>query len=269
MMKYRTSQTLLLALLLINCHLINAESWKTAKYDTAWLPITKAQLQGEIRKYANDATALFQLWRRARYQKLTQVAFDTFRVLKNQQPRNANILAMYCMSIEQRFTPEGKPRFNASAQEMAVETRRTAIEEAKKLNPMLWLCYAAQGRFEYNTTVFDVDDQVRIYRKALSVAPNISFTNVDYADALITQAFQRKQSYQTAISYIKKAQRLAPVSSETCLDLIMTYRYRVPNRAKERQAAQDYLATIPPRVKLSPERRKWLAQWGVIVPWKG
>jgi hypothetical protein len=246
----------------------HAQNWKKAKYDSAWLPISKAQLQNEIRKNANDATGLFQLWRRARYQKLTQPAFDTFRVLKDQQPKNANVLAMYCMAIELRLTEEGKPRFNANPRELTVEARRVAILKAKSLNPMLWLAYAAQGRFEYNTTIFDVDDQVRIYKKALSVAPNISFTNVDYADALKNQALQKNLSYNTAISYIKKAQRLAPISSESSLALILTYRYRVPDKAKEKQASKDYLATIPPGLRLSSKRRKWLAQWGVIVPWK-
>lgn len=267
-MKSRTSLILVLAMAVTSCCSTNAQSWKTARYDTAWLPITQAQLKSAIRRNANDATGLFQLWRRARYQKLAQAAFDTFKVLKDEQPNNANVLAMYCMAIEQRVPDDNKPRFIATVQELEVETRRATIAKAKKLNPKLWLGYAVQGRFEYNTTIFDVDDQVRIYKKALSVAPNLSFTNNDYADALKNQALQHKQSYQTAVAYLEKAQRLAPMSSEVSLDRILTYRGRVPDGVKEKKAAQDYLATIPPNLKLTPQRRQWLAQWGVVVPWK-
>lgn len=266
-MKGLSTHVLVLSLVLVGCSQITAQSWKAAKYDTAWLPTTQAQLQTAIRQNANDSTALYQLWRRARYQKLAQVAFDTFKALKSAQPNNAHLLATYCMIIEQHVSDDNKPRFSASKQDLDVQTRRANIERAKKLNPKLWLVYAAQGRFEYNTTIFDVDDQVRIYKKALRLAPNLSFTNNDYSNALTDQSLQKKQPYTSAISYKMKAQKLAPITCEPALGLIMMYRWRVPNTTKEKQAAQDYLATIPPNLKLTPERRKWLAQWGVKVPW--
>ncbi len=134
------------------------------------------------------------------------------------------------------------------------------------MNPLLWLTYAAQGRFEYNTTIFDVDDQVRIYKKALSLAPNLSFTNNDYANALANQALQQKRSQSLAISYIQKAQKLAPITCEPSLNLIMMYRWQVPNPDKKKKAAKDYLSTIPPTVKLSPQRRAWLTKQGITAP---
>lgn len=243
-----------------------AQDWKSAKYDTAWLPISKPQLQSAIRKNSKDAVALYQLWRRARYQKLTQTAFDTFRQLKNEQPANANMLAIYCMAVEQRVPDDGKPRFEATPQELDVETRRMNIERLKKLNPKLWMAYAVQGRFEYNTTIFKSEDQVRIYKKALSLAPNLSITNDDYSNALADFYFQKKQPLTNAIAYRMRAQRLAPVSCEPSWGLIMMYHWHVPNAAKEKQAAQAYTVTIPPNTKFTPERRKSLAQWGIKVP---
>lgn len=249
------------------CDLAIAQDWKTAKYDVAWLPINKTQLQAAIHKNSKDVVALYQLWRRARYQKLSQAAFDTFRQLKNEQPTNVNLLAIYCMSIEQRVPDDGKPRFQATPQELDVETRRANIERVKKLNPKLWMAYAIQGRFEYNTTIFKAEDQVRVYKKALSLAPNLSVTNNDYSNALTDFYFQKKQPFTNAIAYKVRAQKLLPVNCEPSLGLIMMYRWRVRNTSKEKQAAQAYLATIPPNTKVTPERRKWLAQWGVNVPW--
>lgn len=185
----------------------NAQSWKTAKYDTAWLPITRTQLAVELRRNINDATPMYQLWRRARYQKLAQEGFDILRKLKSEHPNNANVLAVYCMAIEQQTSDDGKPRFQADPEEMRLEARRANIAEIKTLNPKLWMGYAAQGRFEYNTTAFDVNDQVSIYRKALSLAPNLSFTNSDYSDALTGQLLARKQPFTPAIYYLNIALR--------------------------------------------------------------
>ncbi len=222
-----------------------------------------------MQRSTKDEVALYQLWRRARYQKLAQEGFIILRRLKNEQPQNAKVLTVYCMAIEQQSDDTGKARFQATPQEMKVEMRRANIEKIKEIDPKLWIAYSAQGRFESNTDpMFDVNERIRIYGKALKLAPNLSSTNGDYSNALTELSFKKKTPYTSAIRYKEKAQKLAPLTCEPSLGLIMMYRWRVPNDAKEQQAAQAYLATIPPKTKLTPEWRKYLAQWGVKVPWR-
>lgn len=234
-------------------------------YDTAWIPITKQALEQEIRNNMNSSTMLYQLWRRARYQKLSQEAFDFIKVLKETHSQNANLWAIYCMMIEQYMPDDNNPRIKLSKEELAPERRRYVIDKTKQLNPKNWLIYAAEARFEENTSVVDINSQILLYQKALECEPNLSFTNNDYASALSNQATINKTSYDLAISFKSKAQKLNPINCESSLGLIMMYRWRVPNAAKEKEAAESFLKMIPPNIDFSPERREWLAQWGIHV----
>lgn len=249
-----------------------AQNPKVAKYDTAWVPISSADLNRQIKTSTKDAAGLYQLWRRAQFQGQEQPFFSTLEQLRKEQPHNGTLLAMRCAMIEDSIMSKGHPQFQIAQEEWArVERRRAAVDAAKKMAPLLWLNYVTEAKlisWEQGSGVDPkvIKQQVSLCRVAVKLAPNLSFTNNSLGGYLSILSREEKYREVEVLRCYRKAQHLMPRNCGPSFGLIHYYRYNKPNVVERRKAEQAVLATIPPRLKLGTRQKQFLVKQGIVSP---
>ncbi len=246
---------------------VNAQSWKTTKYDAAWLPISATEVQRQVGLNAKDAVGLYYLWHRVQFQHQEQAYFSALDKLRQEQPKNGVLMTIRCAAIEDCI-PKGVRPFSLPTQEWTTLERRANLETAKKVSPALWLNYLTEASlltWEQGSGVEPkiISQQVRLCRTAIRLAPSLSFTNNAMTGYLSTLSFEKHEDDAGAIRYYRKAQQSAPRICGPSFGLAFHYRYNKPNAAERVKAQKAVLATIPPGIKLSPRLRQFLLKQGI------
>lgn len=266
---FKKSFLLWLSLALLPLHTALAQSWKAAKYDTAWIPITEAEVAKQVRENHKDAVGLWQLWRRAQFQKQEQSYFSALEQLRKQEPKNGVLDAVRCGVIETSILSKGFPQFKiAQAEWASSEQRRAELEKAKKAAPNLWLNLLNEAiliSWEQGSGIDPkvVKQQVTLAGKAVALAPNLSFTNNALAGYLSNLSRRGQNSDKEAIQFYRKAQQAAPINAGPSFGLHFHYLYNKPDKDAAKKAEHEVLATIPPSVKLTPRLKQFLVKQGV------
>lgn len=251
---------------------VRAQTWKTAKYDTVWTPITSAQIQSGVNANAKDSVGLYQLWRRSSYQAKALTFFNALKVSQKQQPNNAVLAAMYRAVVDESMLyGDVTVTKQLDMSEYRSDVRRSRLEAAKKLDSKLWLNYMTEAKLVIweNANSNDpkvIEEQIRLTQRAIDLAPKVSFPYKQMGGLLSQMIQETGDSDAKAVLYYHKAEKLAPTNCAASFGLANHYRYVKPNVAERKKAIQAVYATIPPSAKLDLTLRKVLTSKGIPVP---
>ncbi len=262
-----------LVVLLFTSSLTNSASaqwWKTAKYDMAWLPMSKPEVQKQVGLNAKDAVGLYYLWHRAEFQHQQQDYFSALEKLRKEQPKNGVLMAMRCAVIEDSEFRDARP-ITLPTQEWTTLERRGNLETAKKMLPSLWLNYLSEAQlisWEQGSGMEPkvLSQQIRLCRTAIELALSLSFTNSAMAGYLSTLSRVKRDGDAGALRYYRKSQQLAPRICGPSFGLVWHYRYNKPNPAECAKAQKAVKTTIPPGTKLTIRLRQFLLKQGITPP---
>lgn len=259
------SAILILCLLCNSCF---AQQWRKDRYDTRWLPITDAEMTRQVKSSSHDAVALYRLFDRARYQHRQKSYFATLKQLKQQQPNNGVVLATYCAVIMESNTLYGfgQWKFDLKPQDGTASAIQKELARAEKLEPKLWLIPLVKAELVfvgYADRVKASQQAISLSRKAVALAPNLSFTHEKLGYYLVNLAQEKNSSYSDAVQSYEKAQKLLPVDSDASFLLL---NISGANSATNAKAQKAVLAGIPSSVKLTSKQRQFLQKQGVSVP---
>lgn len=204
------------------------------------LKIEKKEVETQLRLNAKDANKLIDVIERASTQKLGDVAYEELRNLKNEQPRNAVVLATFYYATETqiKWRRAAKLPKNGLSKEETIQERidreeaDAALKQAAKLAPNLWLVPLNQG--------------TRLYKDAY--------------------AKNQPYKYKQAMPLLKKALRLAPKNAR-CWN---TYSGMLSFMAWDKQTyngrmitVKDQASALETAVKVDPLRGSWLTLFSV------
>jgi len=268
-MKIRSLMVILYLVVTVAGHNSWAQQWQQERYDIRWIPITEPEVERQVRANSKDAVALYRLWWRARYQDKKEAYFNALRTLKEQQPGNAVALSTYCAVLVD-CRDYGRTPSEQGMSDFGTQRVRELLEQAKKLDPSLWMNYFAESKlvvYDNSPSVRTVQ-QLKAARKAYALAPQLSYTNTQLGYALLSEAMAHdRRLIDSAISIYKRAQHLKPVDSGPSFLLLNVHRYVSPNRSEEQKTVRTLLSTIPPGVKLNAKLQRLLVQYK--IPYKG
>ncbi len=248
-----------------------AQEWKKARYDSVWIAITPSQIKMQLRQNQKDVVGAYQLWRRASYQGRSQDYFAELQRLQMEQPSNGRWLALRCAVIEESILYGHTSLLATLSQaERSYEVRRADLDKAEKMMPKLWLNFMTESNLiSWKTGKTDISvlrQQVAFSRKAVQLAPDLSFPRKNLAGQLSNLSFYGKTSDAEAVHQYQLARRLAPRNFAPALGLTFHYRYNHPNAVERKKAEAQVLATIPPNIKLSAPLLKTLTSNGITPP---
>lgn len=252
---------------------VNAQQWRTDRYDSRWLPITDKETAREVRVFSSnrDAVSLYRLYDRARYQHKEPSYFSTLQEMRRKEPKNGVVLATYCavlMDANQMYG-FGQYRFKAEPGEGSVQNIERNLAVAKKLEPKLWLILLTEADiadFSNGNELEGTQNAVELCREAVKLAPTLSYTQQRLGYWLVNYAHKRRLPCAEAVKSYKKAQMLRPINCDASFLLMNVYRYYEPNPSQARKTAQAVLATIPPNVKLDAKMRQFLLKQSITLP---
>jgi tetratricopeptide (TPR) repeat protein len=233
-------------------------------FDVVFLPVTTAQLKRELAEGVDDPLAMYQLLRMARKQKLLKPAFETIKELYLEQTQNAVLAAAYCLAYDMGRGDYGDeivsdPQY--SPQDTAL--RKTALEDAYKLAPKLWLTYSVDGHFQ--NLQGKSKKGIELIKKAIELAPDISF-NYSYLGQAYSANDSDPKIYNLKLTAYEKAQHLKPSSFSASMIMLMIYEVQRPDSKKAAAAAKAAAAKLPPGAVLSEKSRQQLAKYKVVLP---
>ena len=223
-------------------------------YDFAYAPISEADISTEIKNNSTDAIVLYQLIRRTASQKVLMVAFNSLNELRQADQGNAVVLAAYCLAFDIAGTDHYVAKFNPTAEEE--EARQTAMEDAYRLAPNLWLTYAVEGRQLVNQPGSEAK-AFSLLQKAVELAPDVSIVHDLLANCYLVYDSPFK-SIPKALEEEKKALKLKPVISNAPFTLLWIYLYATPDEDAAIYYKKAFLNTVPPYHKLEGSTQKVL-----------
>ncbi len=218
------------------------------QYDTAYLPIKLAVLQHALIANSNDPAILFQLLRRANKNGLSFVAYTTLDQMRVKHPKNAVILSEYCLAFQMA---SGDPSFSAKISthdlSSAANVFETSLQQAKSLDPKLWLPYLIEGREIVDKPDRSLEGFAEL-KKAVALAPGLAVTHyyLGYAYLIGNPKFY---SPSNAEGELKKASFLKPAMDDVPFSLLSLYTFEKRDSAKALKAKRQYLAILPKGVK--------------------
>ncbi len=241
---------------------VTSTSKAVDRFDSALWPIKGLRLKAALEAFKDDAVALVQLIRRADKSNLLPLTLDTLKQLQVKHPKNANLPAAYCFTYDaggSAFQYRSKAVF-AYNQKMA-QAYIDSMNNAYRLDPKLWLTYSLNG-YALADTRESGGRGMEMLKKAVELEPNSSLPHYFLARGYMVYG-QPFSSWKKAVEELRKAQVLGPPNADVCFWLFDTYDLRIPNRAKAKQAAEAFVAVVPPSYKIKPVMLARLAKYGV------
>lgn len=247
-----------------------AQSWKTQPFDIRWQSITDAEMTKAVETESNDAVALYRLWWAAIYQQKQEAFFSQLRKLKDSDPKNGVVLTVYCAVLEDclHYGDMGKYQFSRTEKEKDPDYLISELEKAQKLEPQLWMVYTTNADLVLLTkgpASVAAQEAVKLCRKAVTLAPDISYVHQKLGYALCAEAMSNKTAYTEAISEYEKASVQYPKDAGTGFLLRNAYKFYEPSEEKAGGAANYVLGTIPPGTELPLRLKKMLERQGIMV----
>ncbi len=230
------------------------------KYDLTLQPISAVALKQALRSHSDDSVLIYQLVLRAIRQKEVDVAYNTLKTLRHDQPNNAVVLAGYCLAFdvyEGKYSgPDGTVHsFSGTEEYDYFQT----LSRAHQLDPKLWMTYAVEGHNSTGTPAQDIRC-LKLYQKAEELAPHISYTHLLLGDAYATY-YTPYHSFEKAAAEYNIALSLQPISAKAVYLLFDIYDIRIPNVAKAKQAKSKLLSLLPPDFHLKKQASERLARY--------
>ncbi|RYG67690.1 hypothetical protein EON80_13085 [bacterium] len=264
-----------LLLILCFCSVLASNTMACAaeipRYSPFWRPISTKQTQVEVRRNANDALRLYQLWWQARMNDSVWYYVVTLREVTQKQPQNAPALAVYSLVLLDCRDYASSPNYKRAqadfGEDLQIPGIRSIIDKAKKLDPKQWPVWLAESRIvpfesgQLNSIGKETED---FARRAVALNNN-SFTNNELSYALLKRSvWDNDKGYiERAIKVAKRAQSLAPTNPMPGVLLVEIYSNYSKDADARKNAAQTVLATIPGNSKLSAGAKTFLKQKGI------
>jgi hypothetical protein len=222
--------------------------------DVGYLPATADQIQDNLRRSPNNALALYGAVYQAAHNGLELAAYADLRKLVQADPDNPNLLAAYCLSYGvasgyYRMNWHHRALGNVYNESDQMEYDKD-LAKAEKLDPNLWLIYLLKAQPAIFPGHEDRIAALGYLRKAVKLAPNITYTHYSLAYGLMT-------GYPTALEKAEAtredeiAVRLKPVNAQAAWLLFEMHGIFTPNRQKGLAAKKLFLSELPPGYKVS------------------
>jgi len=236
------------------------------KYDTALLPIQPEALEHELADSSRDAVKIYQLLRQANEQGQGEIVIHILDRLRQEEPNNAIVLSSYCLALDMatgayKYHPN-RPIHNITNVER--EKFRLSMSKAREIAPDLWLTYVVEGHRladKYPTA----ERGLGLLKKAVELNPETSITHYLLGDAYTISTNQH--SSEKAKEELEKSLTLKPVIADARFALFQQYDLFSPEPIKAKEAAEAFVASLPPGTKVSSTTRARLIKYGVSIDW--
>lgn len=241
--------------------------------------LERKDVETQLRLNAKDANKLIDVLERASTQKIGDVAYESLRKLKNQQPKNAVVLAAFYYVTEQglKWRSVNKLPTNGWSKKQTIQERvdreeaDAALKRAAKLAPDLWLVPLNQGTRLYKDAYADreaykYEKAMPLLKKSLQLAPKNAHCWNRYGGALGAMA-RDKQSYdgkpvtvKDQVAAWETAVKVDPMRG-SWLGLFHIYHWELKDRENALRCKREYLKRFPKDRALNPIYKKWFASY--------
>jgi len=241
------------------------------RYSSLWRNINRQEIREGIQRYKNNGVRLHELMMRALLQEKFLEYLTEISAACKADPKKANLFASYGQALalsrsgsltqRQPIPKELSDRFNFN-QQFIWDT----IQHARDLDRSCWLADMAEASLSFGGLMGHPTEGARLTGRAYSIQQN-AVTMTQYGIELTGQSFvmQDPEMKKQALSILLKAQRLYPTYWKLPWALAYVYGGKGPtlNPAKEKTAAQRFIALIPPESRNLPWVRRYLNYLGM------
>lgn len=233
--------------------------------DSACLPATAEEMQEDLRRSPNNPLALFNAVRQAGHNRLELTAYADLKKMVQTDPDNPNLLAAYCLSYGVASGDYGMNGYRRAFGNVFNENYQIEYDKdlakAEKLDPDLWLIYLLKAQPAIYPGNEDRNTGLGYLRKAVKLAPNITYTHYALASLLITENNNYTPESLEGVRETEIATKLKPVYAQAAWLLFEIHGIYMPNREKALAAKKLFLSELPPGYKQSPSGLQLLANY--------
>ena len=223
--------------------------------DATCLPATTEQIQDDLRSSPNNPLALYNAVRQAGHDGLELDAYAELRKLLKSDPDDPNLLAAYCFSYGVASGDYPLNRFHRAFGDGLGSDRDTEYQQdlakAERLDPNLWLIYIVKAQPAIYPGNGKRAESVAYLRKAVALAPDISYTHHALAYILLLPNVSTRAEREEGVREDQIAAKSRPVDSDAPWSLFEYYAFIMHDRAKALVEEKIFLSEIPPGFKLS------------------